>query len=108
MSTGNINQDPAKAKSSAEQVTLEINEKMKRAQPLTEAEAAFMLKFASGNDELTAQIKKYIAAFPAVPTGAQPASAAPPTSTTGPTSGSQGDGIEWAQAADPLTFLKDK
>jgi hypothetical protein len=105
MSTGNINQDPAKAKSPAEQAILEINEKMKRAQPLTEVEAAFMLKFASGNDELTAQLKKYIAAFPPAGAAAASSSAAAPSTPGAPTA--QGDGIEWA-LTNPLPFLDDK
>lgn len=108
MSTGNINLDPAKAKNSAERTLLEANVKMKSGQPLTMAEAGFLVHFASNNPKLLAQINQYIESHPPIPTGAQPASGAPSPSTTAPTPGSQGDGIEWALPADPLTFLKDK
>ena len=105
MSTGNVNLDPAKATNSAERLILVVNEKMKRAQPLTEAEAAFMLKFATGNDELTAQLKKYIAAFPSTGAAAASSGAAAPSTPGTPTA--QGDGIEWALTS-PLPFLDDK
>ena len=99
MSTGNVNLDPAKATNSAERTILVANEKMKRGQPLSEAEAAFVLHFASNNDKLSAQLKHYIATHP--PTGAAAASsgATAPSTSGAPTA--QGDGIEWA-LTDPL------
>jgi hypothetical protein len=107
MSTGNLNLDPAKATNSAERTILVVNEKMKKAQPLTEAEAVFMLHFASNNDKLAAQIKQYIAAYPPTAAAAAAASsgAAAPATSAAPTA--QGDGIEWA-LTNPLPFLDDK
>jgi phosphoglycerate dehydrogenase-like enzyme len=105
MSTGNLNLDPAKATNSAERTILVVNEKMKNAQPLTEAEAAFMFHFASNNDKLTAQLKQYIAAYPPTAAAAASSGAAVPATSGAPTA--QGDGIEWA-ITSPLPFLDDK
>jgi hypothetical protein len=105
MSTGNVNLDPAKATNSGERAILVANEKMKRGQPLSEADAAIVLHFARKNDKLSAQLKQYIATHP--PTGAAAASsgAMAPSTSGAPTA--QGDGIEWA-VTSPLPFLDDK